>query len=83
MESTYTLAEVAESLKVSDETVAHWIRNGELTAFNVSRDRQSGKPRLRVRQSDLDAFLATRSTAPPPKTERRRPRSLPEVKEFI
>lgn len=48
MEQTYTPAEVAKSLQVSDETVAHWIRTGELSAFNVSRDRCSGKPRLRL-----------------------------------
>lgn len=84
MESTLTVTEVAKILKVSDETVAHWIRTGELSAFNVSRNRQSGKPRLRVRQADLDAFLAVRSTSTSkPRAERRRPRSLPPVESFI
>jgi hypothetical protein len=65
------------------ETVKHWIRSGELVAVNVSRNRQSGVPRLRVRQSDLDAFLAVRSTSTSkPKADRRRPRSLPPVKSF-
>lgn len=82
MESTHTIDEVAASLKVSDETVAVWIRTGELKAFNVSRDRCSGKPRLRVRQSDLDAFLAARSTQPEPE-KRRRPAKRQPFKRFF
>jgi len=81
MEQTYAPDEVAKALSVSVETVKHWIRTGELSAFNVSRDRRSGKPRLRVRQCDLDAFLATRATQKP--TESRRPVKRPPIKRMF
>lgn len=82
METTHTPDDVAKALSVSVETVKHWIRSGELVAVNVSRNRQSGVPRLRVRQTDLDAFMSVRSTSKPKAKERSRPRSLPPVKGF-
>lgn len=60
--TSYALAEIAESLGVCVETVARWVASGEMRAVNVSRDRRSRKPRLRVLQADLDQFLSARAT---------------------
>jgi excisionase family DNA binding protein len=47
-----TVREIAESLKVNQQSVRNWIDAGDLPAVWV------GARRVRVRQSDLDAFLA-------------------------
>lgn len=64
MEATYTLEEVAELVGVSASTVNAWVGSGELRGVNVSVSRGSRKPRMRVRESDLNYFLESRSTQP-------------------
>ncbi len=79
---THTLQAVAEQLGVSVRTVQEWVSRGELRAISVSRSRSSRKPRLRILDHDLRAFLESRSVGPdPPKTRRRKP--LPLVKEYV
>ncbi len=51
-----TVAEIAELLRVNPQTVRNWIDRGELPAVRV------GKRRVRVRQVDLDAFIAAGTT---------------------
>lgn len=50
-----TVRDVAEMLRVHEETVRRWIRRGELTALDL------GGPRAgyRIRPSDLDDFIKT------------------------
>jgi excisionase family DNA binding protein len=50
-DSFVTVAEIAEWLKVNQQTVRNWIDRGELRAVRV------GARRVRVRRADLDAFL--------------------------
>ncbi len=70
---THTLEAISKHLGVSLRTVQEWISAGELRAINVSRNRSSRKPRLRVLDSDLEAFLAGRAVgAEQPRTRRRR-----------
>jgi excisionase family DNA binding protein len=52
-----TVQEVAELLRVNQQTVRNWIERGQLRALRV------GTRRVRVRRSDLDAFIAAGSTA--------------------
>jgi excisionase family DNA binding protein len=53
MDSPYlTVYEIAELLRVNQQTVRNWIDIGELTAIRV------GGRRVRISQDDLDAFLA-------------------------
>lgn len=48
-----TVRDVAESLKVHEETVRRWIRRGDLVALDL------GGPRAgyRIRPSDLNEFI--------------------------
>jgi excisionase family DNA binding protein len=54
-ESFLTVAEVAEMLKLNQQTVRNWIDQGSLPAVRIGR-------RVRIRQSDLDRLLQEGST---------------------
>lgn len=68
--------EIAKQLRVSPEKVLGWIRRGELKAVNVSNGHS--RPRYRVSQESLDAFLKYREVYPPPPRVRRRRQQPPE-----
>ena len=57
VEELLTVAEIAESLRVSTMTVYRLIRTGELPAVRVGRN-------YRVRRRDLTAFLDGQVVAP-------------------
>lgn len=59
-EELLTVQEVAEYLKVNQQTVRNWVDREELTAV------RAGARRVRIRQSDLDRFLEQRETGPGP-----------------
>src|SRR6267154_4125168 len=50
-ESFLTVAEVAELLKLNQQTVRNWIEQGSLPALKVGR-------RVRIKRSDFDRLLA-------------------------
>jgi excisionase family DNA binding protein len=54
-DSFLTVAEVAEMLKLNQQTVRNWIDQGSLPALRVGR-------RVRIRRSDLERLLAEGST---------------------
>lgn len=51
-ESFLTVAEVAELLKLNQQTIRNWIDQGSLPAVRVGR-------RVRIRRSDLDQILSS------------------------
>lgn len=51
-EEYLTVAEIATRFKLNPQTVRNWIDAGELRAVRV------GARRVRVRQSDLEAFIS-------------------------
>lgn len=53
-----TVAEVAEKLKLNQQTIRNWIEQGTLPALRVGR-------RVRIRHSDLDALINGGSTVAP------------------
>jgi excisionase family DNA binding protein len=57
-ESFLTVAEVAELLKLNQQTVRNWIDQGSLPALRVGR-------RVRIRRSDFDHLLEERYTGGP------------------
>lgn len=54
-EEFLTVADVAELLKLNQQTVRNWIDQGSLPAVRVGR-------RVRIRRSDLERVLANGST---------------------
>src|ERR1700740_3137061 len=57
-DSFLTVAEVAEMLKLNQQTVRNWIDQGSLPALRVGR-------RVRIRRSDLERLLEEGRTARP------------------
>lgn len=52
-EGFHTVAEVARELKVTEQSVRRWIKNGELVAYKVGHD-------WRIASTDVIAFLKER-----------------------
>ena len=50
-----TVKDVAALLKVSEETVRRWVREGELPALALGK-----KAGFRIRPADLEVFIAAR-----------------------
>ena len=50
-----TVKDVAAYLRVTEETVRRWVREGELPALALGR-----KAGFRIREADLQAFIAAR-----------------------
>jgi excisionase family DNA binding protein len=51
-----TVDEVAQMLRVTDETVRRWIRRGELPALNVG----GARPDYRLQRGELEQFIRRR-----------------------
>ena len=58
--SLLTTADVAERLQVNRSKVLGWIAYGRLKAVNTAKG-ALGRPRWRIKQADLDDFLAGRT----------------------
>ena len=54
-ESIYTIREVADWLKVTDQSVRRWIKSGQLPAAKLGHD-------WRVLESDVVRFIEKRRT---------------------
>src|ERR1022692_2924026 len=61
-----TVQEVADQLRVNQQTVRNWITDGKLAAIRV------GSRRVRIRRGDFDALLGK------PRTGERRPEVDPD-----
>lgn len=71
--ATYMIKDICTLLGVHEQTVISWIHNGELKATNVGATPGKKKPRWRITEASLEAFMEKRSTKPPaPKPTRRR-----------
>lgn len=49
-----SVEEIAQILKMDEETVRRWIRNRQLKAYRFGRD-------LRIRRDDFDTFVKERA----------------------
>ena len=58
-----TVADIAQTLKVNQQTVRNWIDGSRLPALRVGR-------RVRVRRADFDAFVDRGRTVAPAAAER-------------
>jgi excisionase family DNA binding protein len=79
----YTIAEVAQMLRIAHDAALDLVASGELPATHVGRRRDAKRPTYRISAVDLDAFLASRRTQPAAKKLTRRSRSLPTVREYV
>jgi hypothetical protein len=71
---TLTPPQLAARWGVHPDKVIHFINSGELKAINLAVNRK-GKPRYRIRLTEVARFEEARSTQPPvPKVRRRRRR---------
>ena len=52
----YTVEEIAERLKVTDQTVRRWLKSGDLIGTNFS-----GRTGWRIREADVNGFLEQRA----------------------
>ena len=75
-----TPPQVGKLLGVDSATVRSWIRSGQLKASNVGKGGQ--RPRFRVRQSDVDAFLKSRQPQVRTKAKRRFRQPVGEIEFF-
>jgi excisionase family DNA binding protein len=75
----HTVRDVAKLLQVDDEHVLELIHSGKLTASNVGAG--SRRPRWRISQQSLDAFLSSRQPKFRP-APRRKPMRNEDVIEF-
>jgi Helix-turn-helix domain len=77
-----TPPQIAAEHHIRQSKVAGWIRSGELNAYNLA-EHAGGRPRWRVRRSDLEAFLLRRQSQKPADPIRRRRRADPDVIKFF
>ena len=75
-----TPPQAAEQLGVDPSTVIGWIRTGQLRASNIGKGGK--RPRYRIRESDLDAFLKSRQPEPPVAKKRRSRQPAGEIEFF-
>jgi excisionase family DNA binding protein len=73
--SFLTPPQIAERLAVSEDTVLRWLANNELRGFRIGQKPNSKRPRWRVSEVDLLAFLERRSNGPRIEPQRRRRRA--------
>ncbi len=52
-----SVEEIAQELRVSEETVRNWIRRGQLKAYKFGRD-------FRVKREDYDDFIEKQAVEP-------------------
>lgn len=80
---TYTPPEFAAILGVGPDKVAHWIKNGELRAFNAAKSRKN-RPRYLIHKPDAEAFIRSRQVVPASTgVVRVRRKTAPGVTEFF
>jgi transposase len=76
---------LAKRFAVKADKILAWIRSGELPAVDLSMTPGTGKPRWKIAETDVEAFLARRAATPPAPTPRprRRRRTATPAKEYF
>lgn len=80
--TAYSPRQLAQQWGLDCRKILGWIRTGELSAFNVSRDPRD-KPRWRITPQDALAFQMRRAAQPETAPTRRRRRRDNNVIEFF
>lgn len=84
MSQYYTIVDVAESLKCSDDQVRKLIAVGELATISLAMP-GSKRQCIRISQKQLDAFIESRTnaTSPPLSAARTAVAGLPPVNKWV
>jgi excisionase family DNA binding protein len=69
-DTTMTVTEAADHLRVGRNKILGWIATGALQAANTAT-RKGGRPRYRIKKTDLDIFLDARTKVAKPNRTRR------------
>lgn len=82
--TTYTPPAIGRMLKVKSDKVLIWIRSGELKAVNIA-EHAAGRPRWRIFDDDLQAFLRSRQNVKPapPAARRKKNRRFAGVTQYF
>jgi excisionase family DNA binding protein len=78
-----TIEQVMERTGSGRRTVRWWISSGELKAVNLSADKASERPRLRIRTEDLETFLDARSVGRTSTQQATRARRYKPQKKYV
>ncbi len=54
MDELLTVPEVADMLRLNEQTVRRWLRDGTLPGFRIGHNRKAG---WRMRRSEVEAYL--------------------------
>jgi len=76
----HTPPAVAKRLRVTPEKIISLIHSGEIQAVNVALNKDGKRPRWRISEDAVQAFLQNRASKPPvPRRRRRRKRTTAET----
>lgn len=82
-----TVDDIATKCGVDEATAKYWITSKQLAAVNVCKRPGGSKPRWRVTEDDLAAFLAGRGNRPATNqqatTTKTRRKTIPAGKQWI
>jgi hypothetical protein len=67
----FTVTDLARRWRIGEDKIRAFLRRGELVGLNVAAN-MSGKPQWRVTVESVEQFERKRTSAPPPKPQRRR-----------
>jgi len=71
----FTVANLRRRWKVGAGKIRGFLRRGELVGLNLATN-LSARPQWRITRESVEAFERRRSSTPPPKPARRRPRNV-------
>jgi hypothetical protein len=74
--------QIADQLAVDAAKVLRWINSGQICAVNVATG-LAGRPRWRISEEELFAFLRRRQSRPAAPLEKRRPRKMKGIVSFF
>jgi hypothetical protein len=67
----YTVADLCRRWKVGADKIRGFLRRGELIGVNVATN-LTGRPQWRITPESVERFEKRRTSAPPPKPQRRK-----------
>lgn len=86
MQTMLTVDKVCEILDCAPCQVYYWIASGQLTAVRVTKEKTGLRPKWRIAEKDLEAFIESRKSAVPQArkdTSTHHSRKRPILKKYV